>query len=521
MANAYDTAGAAQFFQLSWRQNPVLAGSGDGASTTSYELFRGDDLTYHERANYGQFNLDADPIDPAKPDAIKRIAVVADPAQVPAAMLGHADRSVPAVDANFGRTWWFAIRAVHQGPPGCGNAVSVLSPPVFTALRQRVAPLAPNANQVVPQNLNCLRVACMVAAPASDEVSATPLDASVAHYRVRCTRRNGIASAQIRVTDLSTVPGVEIIPPTLVEFPEGAAFVEFDFARPLETINNKLAVECQGVAFDGTLSRWDVSRAKGVATANHFVLHQFLVGAIAESERLALRDDLLWATLTNDPQAGESPCAPERLLTVSPDSGLILPVSFRVTFTPRSEEFRLYRRVNDGPLSLVSQGLRVPVTNATVEVSDKTPPTTCCTLSYYVQLLDADANASPLALVLTKNSRAETARALAPAATRRGPEPRRAQPAGRESALGLSAGGRRALRGVHLGQQLESAQHRAGSQRARQAHPRSRREAAVFQSDEQVGNDRGADDAVEPPVMSPDASAGISARGRNLRCRSM
>ncbi|GDY21206.1 hypothetical protein LBMAG56_25520 [Verrucomicrobiota bacterium] len=402
VANAYDTAGAAQFFQLSWRQNPVLAGSGDGASTTSYELFRGDDLTYHERANYGQFNLDADPIDPAKPDAIKRIAVVADPAQVPAAMLGHADRSVPAVDANFGRTWWFAIRAVHQGPPGCGNAVSVLSPPVFTALRQRVAPLAPNANQVVPQNLNCLRVACMVAAPASDEVSATPLDASVAHYRVRCTRRNGIASAQIRVTDLSTVPGVEIIPPTLVEFPEGAAFVEFDFARPLETINNKLAVECQGVAFDGTLSRWDVSRAKGVATANHFVLHQFLVGAIAESERLALRDDLLWATLTNDPQAGESPCAPERLLTVSPDSGLILPVSFRVTFTPRSEEFRLYRRVNDGPLSLVSQGLRVPVTNATVEVSDKTPPTTCCTLSYYVQLLDADANASPLALVLTK-----------------------------------------------------------------------------------------------------------------------
>lgn len=401
VANSWDAGGAGQYFQLSWQQNPVLAGSSNGASTTSYEIFRGDDLSYHERANYGQFNLDADPIDPARPDAIKRIAVVADPAQVPAALLGYADRSVPMLAANLGRTWWFALRAVHQGPPGCGNAVSVLSPPVFTALRQRVAPLAPNPNQIVPTNLGCLRVACRALLPATDEVSATPLDPTVAHYRVRCTRRSGIASVQIRVTDF-TAGNVEIIPPTLVEFPEDAPFVEFDFTRPLELVTNLLLVECQGVAFEGSLSRWDVSRALGVPTPNHFVLHQFLVGAVADSERFQPPDDLLWTTLTNGLQNGETPCAADRLLTVSPDSGLILPVAFKLSFTPGSEEYRLYRRVDDGPLTLVAQGLRVPVTNATVDVFDKTPPTTCCTVSYYVQLLDANANASPMALALTK-----------------------------------------------------------------------------------------------------------------------
>lgn len=395
--------GAARRFDIGWMQNTV----GEGTGTTRYEVFRGDDLAYHAQANNGTLDLAADPIVLAAPDGIRRVGIVNDPALAPAVMMHHFDDTVPVVEANFGRTWWFAVRAVHDGPPGCGSTASALSPPVFAALRQHVAPAAPSANQLTPTT-DCLRVACMKLANASDETSATPLDPSVLHFRARCQRRNtAIASAQFRVVIASTAE--EIVPLTIVEFPEKDAelypsetdedFVDFEFTRPLSTAAITIEVQCRAVAADGSLSRWATSRAAGVTTANHFVRHSFRAGAVAESERLALPADALWSTLG---AALPGECDPARILTLSPASGAILPVSVNITFPPRAEEWRLYRRIDDGPLTLVKQDLRGPLAPASVDALDDSPPTACCTVSYYVQLLDENGNASPMALVFTK-----------------------------------------------------------------------------------------------------------------------
>ena len=393
--------GAAQRFEIGWMQNTA----GTGTSTTRYEVFRGDDVAFHTQANNGTLDLEGDPIVPGSPDGIRRIAVVADAAQVPAVLMQHSDASVPVIESNLGRIWWFAVRAVHEGPPGCGSTASALCPPVFAALRQRAAPAAPSANQLAPAT-DCLRVACMKSADATDETSATALDPSTLHIRARCQRRNtAIASVQFRVTIASTAE--EIVPLTVVEFPEKDAdlfpnetdedFVDFEFTRPVSDASTTIEVQSRAVAFDGSLSRWATSRAPGVTTADHFVLHHFRAGAVAESERLALPGDALWSTLG---AALPGECDPDRILTLSPASGAVLPVKVSITFPPRAEEWRLYRRIDDGPLTLVKQDLRGPL--ASVEALDDSPPTACCTVSYYVQLLDENANASPMALVFTK-----------------------------------------------------------------------------------------------------------------------
>jgi hypothetical protein len=402
------TLAVGQYFDVSWLQNTV----GADISTSRYEIFRGDDLAFHGKAMNGELDLEADPIDPAAPTAIQRVGVVIDPALDPAETLAFTDTGVSANEANFGRTWWFAIRAVHEGPPGCGEVASTLSPPVFAALRQRQGPEAPNANQIDTGD-DCwrtLRVACIKADEATEVVSTEALDPSVAQFRARCERRtHAISAAEFRVID--RVTSVELVATVRAEFAEGEDAVEFAFTQPLVNADRVIEVQCRAVAFDGSLSRWAAghlgSRAPGVRTANHYMRHSFRADCIVESERVAHLEeatrlgrapDELWNSL-GDLQPGE--CDTTRaLLTVSPDSGRILPIRIRLFPTPGTAEYRIYRRIDEGELSLTAQGLTDPVLpGAAVERFDDAPPVTACTVSYYAQFLDENGNASPMALV--------------------------------------------------------------------------------------------------------------------------
>ncbi len=405
------TLAVGQYFDVSWLQNTV----GAGISTSRYEIFRGDDLAAHAKALNGELDLAADPIDPAQPTAIQRVGVVLDPALDPAETLVFADTGVPANEANFGKTWWFAIRAVHVGPPGCGEVASALSPPLFAALRQRQGPEAPSPNQIDTGDdcLRTLRVACITAEAASEVVSAAALDPSLAHFRARCERRtHAISAAEFRVIDVGS--GEELVATVRVEFPEGDDAAELPFTRSLATALRNTEVQCRAVAFDGSLSRWAAghlgSRAPGVQTADHYMRHSFRADCIAESERLAhlaeatrlgRAPDELWASL-GDLLPGE--CDTTRaLLTVSPDSGRVLPIRIRLLLTPGTAEYRIYRRIDEGELSLIAQGLTGPVApGASVERFDDAPPVTACTVSYYAQFLDENGNASPLALVWSR-----------------------------------------------------------------------------------------------------------------------
>lgn len=383
-----------QLFDVSWLTNLPS----DGTSTTRYEIFRGNDLSFHAAAQQGQLNLDAPPpIDPLHPDGIKKIAVVTDPGANPAQTI-HLSDDVGGVTTS----WWYAIRAVHAAPPGCPDLVSALGPPAFGALRDRTPAPAPANASIPPATVQCLRVASFRDRAPANVVSADPLDPSVLHFTVQCSRRNrGIAAAHILVTDGFT--SATIVPETVLVFPEiedtaapDEDVVEYSFTYPLAFVSHTAIVQCRAEAAGGALSSWATSIATGVApTGNTYKLHHFLVGSISETERQQQLNDLLWATI-GPPGPGECVTGSDLHLAVSPDSGLIFAPRFCFPLAPRTEQYRIYRRVEDGPLTLIAQGSQKYSPGATVCETDQAPPTSNGRVFYFTQLLDANGHASSM-----------------------------------------------------------------------------------------------------------------------------
>jgi len=84
------------------------------------------------------------------------------------------------------------------------------------------------------------------------------------------------------------------------------------------------------------------------------------------------------------------------------DDGPVAPIDIRFRPTPRTHEYRLYRRANGGPLSLFAQGPAVydPANpSAAMVLSDTTMPPSTTELCYFVQVLDENGNGSPLSFL--------------------------------------------------------------------------------------------------------------------------
>jgi len=78
------------------------------------------------------------------------------------------------------------------------------------------------------------------------------------------------------------------------------------------------------------------------------------------------------------------------------------PILVSFALTPRTHEYRLYRSVNDGPLTLIAQAGAIYDSSdpfrQIVRTDDAMPPSVS-RLCYYVQLLDEHGNGSPMALL--------------------------------------------------------------------------------------------------------------------------
>ncbi|MEO7676767.1 MAG: hypothetical protein ABIV39_08410, partial [Verrucomicrobiota bacterium] len=84
------------------------------------------------------------------------------------------------------------------------------------------------------------------------------------------------------------------------------------------------------------------------------------------------------------------------------DSGAIAPVRVRFKLTQRTREYRVYRRADDGPLTLLAQGAGdydPAKPGKILEVRDDAMPPSLTRLCYFVQLLDQHGNGSPLSFI--------------------------------------------------------------------------------------------------------------------------
>ncbi|MBI1839762.1 MAG: hypothetical protein HYR88_02785 [Verrucomicrobia bacterium] len=89
------------------------------------------------------------------------------------------------------------------------------------------------------------------------------------------------------------------------------------------------------------------------------------------------------------------------------DGGSVAPIHVEFGTTPRTREYRLYRTVNDGPMTLLSQGAIRHTTGRRVVRTDDTMPSSACRLCYFVQLLDEHGNPSPMSFLGCKEAKTE------------------------------------------------------------------------------------------------------------------
>ncbi len=92
-------------------------------------------------------------------------------------------------------------------------------------------------------------------------------------------------------------------------------------------------------------------------------------------------------------------------------NGPVNPIKISFVLTPDTHEYRLYRSVNDGPLTLIAQS--GAIYNAadpyrTIVCTDDTMPPSAARLCYYVQLLDEHGNGSPMTLLGCKEVKPAT-----------------------------------------------------------------------------------------------------------------
>lgn len=83
-------------------------------------------------------------------------------------------------------------------------------------------------------------------------------------------------------------------------------------------------------------------------------------------------------------------------------NGSVAPIHISFVLTPRTHEYRLYRRVNDGPFTLLSRGSAVydpSDPSRTIVRTDDIMPPSAARICYYVQLLDEHGNGSPMVLI--------------------------------------------------------------------------------------------------------------------------
>jgi hypothetical protein len=83
-------------------------------------------------------------------------------------------------------------------------------------------------------------------------------------------------------------------------------------------------------------------------------------------------------------------------------AGPTAPLRVRFRLTPRTREYRVYRRVDNGPMTFVAQGAaNYDPANPTkiIEAVDEAMPPSAARLCYFVQLLDEHGNGSPMAFV--------------------------------------------------------------------------------------------------------------------------
>ncbi len=343
--------------------------------------------------------------------AANRIAIVNHLDGQPVATLADSNLvNSPTVANDLGKTFWYTVRAEDDG--ACGGNLSGNSGPVFGVLRDREGPAPPTG---------LITIQCCQWAVTNDrtaDVITAGLDPALAHYRLLVTRATPeLEHVEAYAFDPNEptnrlfcgsvgggrTGGSAVSAPTDACLYFGAAGdqVALDFAFPRAALGRSpVPLFVKARASDGTGSAFAVVVDAGVPES----------GRVRQLSFTAGRSCRAFALVANVPG-------------VRPDCGVHdpgsntngkTPISICITLTPGTKEWKLYRRVDAGPLSLIRQDLADYATTPNHQVchDDFDLPPNPAKVWYFAQPFDEHGNGSPMVqldpVVLVKGLKRKT-----------------------------------------------------------------------------------------------------------------
>lgn len=436
-------ANGVQAIMFSWKANTNTARD----VTHYYEIYRGDDL-----GDLGSIEKKA-LLMPITGNQLH---------QVDGTQMAYIDDSLDGVSKEFGTTMWYSVRAVHvtacgliksdfsppamvarrqrEGPEppsgfvdmNCSHASVIVAsqsvgfdpgvPPPNDGLA-RVRLLCKRLDPGIAHADLSISVAGIVTDlgqhlfPAEGDVVAadfslplTTLGGQTVTAICQTTSHTGVLSnsKQVAVVNITsegrnevtfhtrTMANSDIVPgeafsDELLEVPISAPAVASadgtGLVIELATLNDR-SVVIQTAASGGNVNNWIL---RGYATVRDGIAY-FSMPAVAVGEQQAPLSGRVFAVR----QFGPSNCLS---LSYNPGTGKAGGLNITIFTTARTAEYRLFRRIDDGPYTLVGQGgalyAAINPVNA-VRRADDALPLTDCRICYYAQTLDRDGNGSAL-----------------------------------------------------------------------------------------------------------------------------
>jgi hypothetical protein len=380
-----------------------------------------------------------------------RVGVVA---QVPGTNLNSfVDNSAGALTNANPSNVWYTVRSVSLA--ACDPLLSSQSGPAWGVLRERSAPAATTGEVLGSCGAPIVKLTT-VSTNSTTSVDGLPI-------RIVVVRRDpGIAWAELSVGS----SGILAAFANRIYFPPDGDRIEVPYAVPFEAAvylyigckvgnaygsisstvefvrtdfwpaGSELQVQfLAGQVLSTALSASDplvtssncVSATAAIADTSGMVAVQFPLPPLTTAFIQAQTNGVNWsdvALLTSDsngvfwvsyPACLIGPVPPFRACLVNvpgtdcdqhvvwaDPSGASAPIRVRFRLQPRTREYRVYRRVDNGPLTLIAQGAATYnglQTNKLIETLDEAMPSVAARICYFVQLLDEHGNGSPLSFI--------------------------------------------------------------------------------------------------------------------------
>ncbi len=359
--NHYAFSGDAgtQALKVSWKQN---AGAEDGTTpTAAYYVYRWESIEeMHQHSGDPLYNLvNSRPI-PHR-EGVDRIAFIDD------------GPDAPSLERDATRTFWYTVRA--EDSASCEANLSGNSAPAYGVLRPREGPSAPTGDVSVA----CYRPHVDAGNP---WVFSSNFSSRDAGYRLMAERTSkAIEWVEFYEWRIGDDRQFDFFPLDRVYFRgDGDSVWYLQRDRLVDAKGTSRIFAARAGTRQGQVSELESVGAS--ASPGTLVAVPFTAGV---DKLRVVHGDGCERHASRDPDAG---------------TGNVNPVEGFIFTTPGTREWKLYRRLNDGPMSLIAQGEADYETVSQVPWEDYAmPDESGARICYYAQLFDEHGNASPLSRI--------------------------------------------------------------------------------------------------------------------------